>query len=84
MEDVFKILQFTLSCFEIEIICVGDAVAWWLAHWSPDRKARVRALASSCIVCLGKTLYCYSTGKMSGKPDGMLGGGGGGGLPAMD
>ena len=33
---------------------VGDKVAWWLAHWTPDREVRVRALGRSLCCVLGQ------------------------------
>ena len=32
----------------------GDAVALWLARWTPDREVRVRALAGSLCCVLGQ------------------------------
>ena len=33
---------------------VGDAVAYWLAGWTPDREVRVRGLAGSLRCVLGQ------------------------------
>ena len=39
---------------------VGGAVASWLVRSTPDGAVRVRALGSSSVVFLGKTLYSHS------------------------
>ena len=42
---------------------VGDAVAQWLAHWTPDREVQVRALARSLCCVLGKNTLLVESGK---------------------